>query len=110
MIDKKIVLEKFENFTRTSLQYGQQAFEILQKFYYEEIEKDWQLQGSVFLMFLFCIIMVLVKIQWNKYGLAILGMELSSQPSTDTVDGRGLDTVHEYPDEDPLTFVKKKTN
>ena len=110
MINKKFVLESFENFTRTSLQYGHKVYETLQRFYQDEIKSDWQLQGSVFLLCLFCVIMILVAIQWKKYGSSILGMELSNKRPRDCVDhASGLETVQEFPDEDPLTFVKKKT-
>lgn len=113
MITRKFVLEKFENLTRTSLQYGHKVVEIMQRFYHDEIKSDWQLQGSVFLLCLFSILMIMVTIQWRKYGVMILGVELSKDQSRDFVDHGGgtsnLETVQEFPDEDPLTFVKKKT-
>ena len=108
MINKKPVLESFENFTRTSLQYGHKFYETFQKFYQDEIKPDWQLQGAVFLFCLFFVLMILVTVQWNKYGSTILGMELEN--NRDSVDHPSrLETVQEFPDEDPLTFVKKKT-
>lgn len=110
MINKKFLLEGFENFTRTSLQYGHKFYETLQKFYQDEIRTDWQLQGAVFFLCLFCVLMILVNMKWNKYGSTILGMKLENNKSYDNVDyPSGLETVQEFPDEDPLTFVKKKT-
>ena len=113
MVDKRFVLELFNNFTESSLHYGQRIANVLHEFYEEQIKSDWQLQGSFVLLVLSLFVMVLVKIQWNKYGPSIMGMELSaSKASFDSVDHAGvgsLGSVQEYPDEDPLTFVKKKT-
>jgi len=109
MVDKKFVLELFDNFTKTCLRYSQRVGNALQTFYEDQIKSDWQLQGSFFLLILSLFILVLVKIQWNKYGPSIMGMELSSKASFDSVDHSGVGSVQDYPDEDPLTFVKKKT-
>lgn len=76
------------------------------KLYMNDIKKDWQLQGSLILFLVLIFLFLLVKFEWNAYGPAIMEMELGKIPpyaANDNIDG----SFESYPDEDPLTFLKK---
>lgn len=107
-MDKKSLVKLFEEFTNKSALYCQEATKKLLIFYEQDFKKDWQLQGAAILLIIFVVLMMLVKLEWNSYGPAIMGMEITKTPSYDHVDGSSFDQPPEFPDEDPLTFTKKK--
>ena len=99
-----------QNFTKV-LNYTAYIFKHIQiellDFYRKDIQIDWQLQGCMILSCLLFILIIFVKIEWNAYGSAIMRLELGKAPPLhhdDNIDG----SFEFYPDEDPLTFLKKK--
>lgn len=108
MIDKRSLVKLFEEFTNKSALYCQEATRVLLTFYEQDFKKDWQIQGTVILLITFLVLMMFVKLEWNRYGPSIMGMELAKTPSYDQIDTSDFYVSPEFPDEDPLTFTKKK--
>ena len=107
-VDTKELRKIFDYLANKSIDLIHQSLRMGIAFYEKDIKTDWQLQGTCIFLLLFIFLMILVNLQWNKYGPAITGIELAkSYSSFDHVDSFA-DTVPEFPDEDPLTFTKKK--
>lgn len=85
------------------------------------VNNDWQVQGCVIGIFILCILLVLINIEWKIYGSSLVDLDMdrdriqqdlstsnSNLSPRELFNGADLNKVHQFPDEDPLTFVKKR--
>ncbi len=102
----------------------EQAIEKLSSIYLElksAIDQDWQLQGCIFGAFVLGILLILINIEWGRHGCNLMNLEvdrkrlqksLSTSSKEDVLYresfSSNVNTVQSFPDEDPLTFVKKR--
>ena len=94
-------------------------------FYYNleaMVESDWQLQASIVGLCILIVLIVFIKIEWAKHEphLTNLHQKHKGILHTSTVSSERLakldsftkydyEKIQQYPDEDPLTFVKKSS-
>ena len=75
-------------------------------FYDASIQPDWQLQGCCILCVLLAILITAIKLEWEWYGSTITNpnsVDTTTNNYADEHDGE----LEVFPDEDPLTFLKK---
>ena len=86
------------------------------------IENDWQLQASVFGFVVLAVLVILIKIEWSKHEPHLTNLHrrhadirqfhaVSNERlmKLDSFNKYDYERIQQYPDEDPLTFVKKQT-
>ena len=84
------------------------------------ISSDWQLQASAIGLAVFAVLVLLINCEWNKHKANLMNLDLDREilqartPSSDKL--LKVDSFNKYdydriqfPDEDPLTFVKKRS-
>merc|ERR1711936_951885 len=99
-------MEQVRAYWNDTLAVLRQATHTTWTLYETHVEPDWQLQGSCVLFVVFLVLCLCVKMQWNLYGATIMGGGVDGIDLTSNVNT----TFDTFPDEDPLTFTKKKTN
>ena len=86
------------------------------------VQSDWQLQASAIGLCVLIVLIILIQVEWTKHEPHLTNLH---QRHTDilnhsTVSNERLakldsftkydyEKIQQYPDEDPLTFVKKST-
>ena len=76
----------------------------------EVIKEDWQLQGCIIAFIVLIILIVLINIEWKRHGSSIMNLETSNdKPSSVSSRNNSFSNLPQFPDEDPLTFIKKKS-
>lgn len=84
------------------------------------IQNDWQLQASIVGMCVLTVLIVLIKAEWAKHEPNLANLHRRGTSSQqyravsdlqfmkyDSFDKYDYERIQQYPDEDPLTFVKK---
>lgn len=86
----------------------------------EKIKEDWQLQASVVGFGILVFLLILINIEWRKHGSNLMNLDLDNHLQQDHVvsservlkmdsfNQYDYEKIQQFPDEDPLTFVKKR--
>ena len=85
-------------------------------------ESDWQLQASIVGFFILIVLIVLIKREWAKHEPHLTNLHQKHKgilhnssvsnerlAKLDSFTKYDYDRIQQYPDEDPLTFVKKRS-
>ena len=86
----------------------------------ETIKEDWQLQASVIGFGVLIFLLILINFEWSKHGSNLMNLDLDNHLQQDHIvsservlkmdsfNQYDYEKIQQFPDEDPLTFVKKR--
>lgn len=85
------------------------------------VRNDWQLQASIVGMCILAVLILTIQIEWRKHEPSLTNLHRRDEdkcPSgtvsdiklmkLDSFNKYDYEKIQQYPDEDPLTFVKKR--